>query len=757
MTAGRLSALRSAARQRMRRGHVPLVMQATAIECGPACLAMIARYHGRHTPLPEARDLCGAGRDGVSAGALARAARAFGLEVTARRAAPAAFTALPLPAIAHWQGDHYVVIERLSRRRAHLADPARGRRAVSTRALRDSLGSVVIGLRPGDHFERRGAASEPFWRTYLRSLLRLPGTRRLLVQVLAVSVLIQALGLAVPLLLQSVVNSLGSLRSTSVLVLLGAGVGAVCLATLVTSYLRSALLIYLQGRLDTHAMIGFCAHLLRLPLRYFQQRTTGDMVLRVVSIASLRDLITNQTLSSVLDASMVLSFIGILFFESITIGLALLAVVIAQILLIVGTTRLTRERMAADLAAQSEAQAQVIETLEGITTLKASAVESRALDQWAEKFLAWTKMTLRRSHTSAVVDSFSTVLQTLTPLLILWIGVTQVLSGQMSTGTMIAVTWLASSIVLSLSAVISNGQGLQLAAAQMQRLADVLEHEPERSTQAAGTVASAAGVIELSHVAFSYDRYSPPVLTDVSVTIQPGMRVAIVGPTGAGKSTLGMLLLGLYVPTDGTISFGGVPLTDLNPSDLRRDIGVVLQEPFVFAGTLTENITFRDPSISMDSVRDAARLAALEDEIAAMPMGYGTHLAERGAGLSGGQRQRLALARALVRQPRLLLLDEAASHLDAETESRIHRNLATLRCTQIIIAHRLSSIRDADLILVLNSGQIAERGTHAELLALGREYAGLVRAQLEGPVNHARPPFDFPSHALSPTADPTTR
>jgi len=324
----------------------------------------------------------------------------------------------------------------------------------------------------------------------------------------------------------------------------------------------------------------------------------------------------------------------------------------------------------------------------------------------------------------------------LAPLGVLWLAASQVLAGHLSLGAAIALTWLASAIVMPLSTLAANGQRLQLASAQLQRLADVLDTQPETPGPAAPTsgyvTPRLGGHITLQQVTFRYDRYSPPVLRDITAAIEPGTRVAIVGASGAGKTTLALLILGLYQPAGGTIRLDGTDLAVLDPRAVRAQIGSVLQDAFVFSGTIGENIAFHDPAITPAGIEHAARLACLHEEITAMPQGYHTRLAERGGGLSGGQRQRLAIARALVRQPAVLLLDEATSHLDAVTETTIHRNLSGLACTQIVIAHRLSTIRDAAVILVLHDGQLAEQGTHASLLARGGRYAALVAAQLNG-------------------------
>jgi len=314
-------------------------------------------------------------------------------------------------------------------------------------------------------------------------------------------------------------------------------------------------------------------------------------------------------------------------------------------------------------------------------------------------------------------------------MLLLWIGAYKVLNGTMSLGTMLALNTLAASVMAPLASLIANGQRLQLVGSHLERIADVLQADPEQDTQKVRRAGRQTGSIELQNVSFRYNAKAPLVLKNISIKIEPGQKIALVGRTGSGKSTLARLLLGFHPPTSGTILYDGVPLEEMNYRSLRRQFGAVLQDPQLFSGSIRQNISFNDPAVPLDKIVEAARLAHIHDDIMAMPMNYEAIIAEGSSTLAGGQCQRLSIARALAHEPAILLLDEATSHLDVLTEQLVEENLSSLPCTRIVIAHRLSTIRNADVILVLNEGEIVERGTHAELIERRNYYANLIHAQ----------------------------
>lgn len=730
MQIGQLWRWISQARTHLRRRQVPVLLQLSAVECGAACLAMVLSYYGRQTRVAECRLALDAGRDGVKALALAQTARSFGLRVKAFSLEPSAFKDIPLPAIAHWEFNHFVVVERWSARQVQIIDPAVGRRQMTVAEFDAGFTGVVLTFEPGTQFIQQRAPQHASWRTYFQAIWQSPG---LLAQILGASLVLQALGLVLPIFTQLFVDRVIPGQLGEIIPILGASMVLFVLTTILISYLRAALLMYLQVRLDSQLMTGFFEHLLTLPFRFFEQRTSGDLLMRLGSNTSIREILTNQSIALMLDGTLVFVYLGFMFVRQPLFGAIVLGIGSLQIAISLGTNRRMRVFAQRELSARTEEQSYLVEALNGIATVKVAGSEDRVFDYWSNLFFKQLNVSLQRNHQVILIETAMTGIRMFAPLLLLWLGVQWVLNGSMSLGAMLALNALAIMFLTPLASLVQNVQRLQLAGAQLERLADVLEATPEQRPSAVQAAPPLSGRVEMSNVSFRYDADAPLVLHDINLTIEAGQHVALVGRTGSGKSTLARLLLGLYTPTDGQISYDGIPLQQLNYRTLRSQFGAVLQEVRLFSGSIRQNIAFNNPAMSLDRVIGAAQDAAIHDDILAMPMGYETLVSENGASISGGQRQRLALARALAHQPSILLLDEATSHLDVETERQIDQHLQQLACTRIVVAHRLSTVRHADLILVVDQGRVVERGTHAALMTSGGYYAALVRSQMDSP------------------------
>lgn len=707
--------------------RIPVVRQLAATECGTACLAMVLAYHGKFVGREELREVLNVGRDGTRARDLLNAGQHFGLRGRGVRLELAGLEHLPPATILHWDFNHFVVFERVVEAGIDVVDPAFGRRRIPMEDLKRSFTGVALVLEPSEEFDtsEKGAAKK---HTELSKTLIASGEWG---RIAVTSLFLQLLTLALPLLTGAIVDRVAPRNDQHMLWMLSIGLFGVMVFNLLASVIRAHLLLHMRTLADARMTLGFLEHLIALPYAFFQRRSAGDLLMRLNSNVLIRQVLTSSALSGILDGVFMIGYFVLLFAISPRMGLLTFIFGALQAGIFFATRQKRTELNATLVARQAVSQSYQIEMFAGIETLKAMGAEARAQEHWSNLFVNVLNASLVEGRLAAAVDATSSTLRVAAPLAILSYGAFEVLNGSMTLGTMLAVNTFAAGVFTPLSNLVSTAVQLQIVGTHLERIADVREAPLEQKREMVRVAPVLGGRIELDHVSFRYSPLEPLVIDDVALKIEPGQMIAIVGRSGSGKSTLTSLLLGLYAPTAGRVLYEGSSLTDLELRSVRRQLGIVTQRAYLFASSIRSNIALSDPDLPLETIIEAAKIAQVHDEIMQMPMAYDTVLVDAGASLSGGQRQRIMLARALVRKPAVLLLDEATSALDAITERRVQAALNQLECTRIVVAHRLSTVFNADRILVMDRGRLTEQGTHAELLERRGVYAELVRNQME--------------------------
>jgi len=513
--------------------------------------------------------------------------------------------------------------------------------------------------------------------------------------------------------------------------LIGLSVGILGLTGfgLLAQLIRSELMLQLRADLDVKLSMDFVEHLVRLPFSFFQTRRTGDLMTRLSSTAAIREILTSGTASFALDSSLVLGYLLLLFFVHPIMGILVLALAVARLAVFLSVRHANVRLMAEGLQAQAASSSYQVQMIQGIETLKGAGAETRAVQHWSQLFAEQVNNSIRRERLNLTSDALLKALAILSPALVLGYGSLLVLDQKISLGTMLAVSALVAGVLGPLNSLISSATQLQLLGSYVERVEDVLQAPPEQMSERLRRASRIRGGVRLEKVAFRYGLTGPLAVCDVSLTLQPGEMVAVVGRSGSGKSTLARLIMGLYVPTSGTVCLDDVPIGECDLAAVRRQMGFVPQVPYFFDSTILENISLGDPEATLEDVQRAARLACIHEDIESMPLGYNTSMGSSGGAVSGGQRQRIALARALLTQPAVVILDEATSHLDGTTETLVFGCLASLPCTRVIVAHRLSTIARADTIYVMEEGRIVDQGNHHDLLGRSGTYSQLVMDQ----------------------------
>jgi ATP-binding cassette subfamily B protein len=709
----------------------PFYAQHSAADCGSACLVMIGNYWGKHFSINRLRDMTNVSRSGASLKAMATAAESLGFASRPVKATLDKLAEQPLPAIAHWEGKHFIVVYEITKTRVIVCDPALGQRSLTKAQFQAGWSGYALLLQPTAVLQETQDEKTSFWKFY--QIIK-PHYWTLL-EIFIASIFIQIFGLVTPVFTQLMLDRVLVQRSMTTLNAVALGMIVFGLFGVAVNGVRQYLLFHTANRISLSLVVGFIQHTFRLPLSYFESRYVGDIVSRIQENQKIQRFLTGQTLSIFLDMLTLVVYLGLMISYSWQMTLFVLCTVPPSFILALASTSILRRISREIFNAGAEERSYLIESLTGIRTVRSLAIEHNVRWRWEELLNNLVKKGFNAQIISNRLQIIGGIIQIFVNTALMWYGATQVINGELTIGQLVAFNMLVGNVLSPFQRLSSLWNQLQEIVISTERINDVLESEPEEDlqTKPRKTLGTLRGHIQFQNVTFRYHPETKTnILENLNFEIQPEQMVALVGRSGSGKTTLSKLILGLYPPTEGKLFIDGCDITNVSLRSLRSQIGVVDQDTFLFGGTIRENIAIAHPDASFEEIVQAAKLAGADEFIQRLPLGYESQIGEGGGMLSGGQRQRLAIARALLGNPRLLLFDEATSHLDSESERIIQNNLKTILKgrTSVIIAHRLSTVRNADLILVLDQGVLVESGTHDELIAKKGHYYYLNQQQL---------------------------